>query len=221
MRLQLYTQGSGSKGINISMKHYLMIKTHNKTGLKYLCKTSTSDPAHPYKYKGSGKYWKRHLQTHGKDITTEVIGEYTDKQEFIRNAIYFSERYNVVESDDWANLIPERGDGGPTMLGRSITPEQNKRKSEALKRFYENASDEYKTRRSKINRECHEKYRYFTPKGIFTNAFKAAEVNDCSNVTIINRCIKDTKKPIQSRKYWKYGWKGKTWEELGWSYEEL
>lgn len=70
-------------------------------------------------------------------------------------------------------------------------------------------------KRSQINSKCHEKYRYFTPRGIFTNAYKAAEANNCSNVTIINRCVKDTKKPIQSKRYWKYGWKGKTWSELG------
>ena len=36
----------------------LMIKTHNITGLKYLCKTVNSEP---HKYMGSGKYWKKHF----------------------------------------------------------------------------------------------------------------------------------------------------------------
>ncbi len=202
------------------MIHYLMIKTHNKTGLKYLCKTSTTNPKHPYQYKGSGKYWKRHLATHGTDITTEIVGMFTDKDEFIAQAILLSEKYDVVNSDKWANLIPERGDGGPTMLGRSLTPEQNEKKSKSLKEFWLNVSDEYRSQRSSINSKCHEKYLYYTPNGIFKTSHKAAAANDCSNVTIINRCIKDTNKKITSKKYWRFGWKGKTWRELGW-YSDL
>ena len=203
------------------MKHYLMIKTHNQTGLKYLCKTTTDNPKHPFSYKGSGKYWKRHLDKNGSDITTEIIGEHEDKDEFIQQAIQLSEEYDVVKSKEWANLVPERGDGGPTMLGRTMTEEQNDKKSKSLREFHKNASAEYKKERARKNSECHEKYRYFTPAGEFTNAFRAAEANNCSNVTIINRCVNDTKKPIQSRRYWKYGWRGKTWESLGWGYELL
>jgi len=198
-----------------------MIKTHNKTGLKYLCKTSTDNPKYPFTYKGSGSYWKRHLNVHGGDITTEIVGEFTDKEEFIKQAILLSEEQDIVKSEGWANLVPERGDGGPTMLGRSITEEQNKKKIISLKRFYANCSDEYKKKRSAINSKCHEKYRYYTPKGEFTNAFKAAETNECSNVTIMNRCIKYVDKKIESKRYWRFGWRGKTWRELGWSSEPL
>lgn len=35
--------------------HYLMLKTHKVSGIKYLCKTSKQDP---YKYCGSGKIWR-------------------------------------------------------------------------------------------------------------------------------------------------------------------
>ncbi len=75
--------------------------------------------------------------------------------------------------------------------------------------------------RARKNSECHEKYRYFTPAGEFTNAFKAAKANGCSNVTILNRCVKDTKKTILANRYHKNGWVGKTWEELGWSHLDL
>lgn len=88
---------------------YLYIKTHNITGLKYFGKTTAKDP---YKYEGSGIYWNRHLKVHGKDISTEIIGYYTDKEECLRVAIKFSIENNIVESDDWANLKEERLDGG-------------------------------------------------------------------------------------------------------------
>ena len=48
-------------------KYKLMIKTHNVTGKKYLCMTTKADP---YKYNGSGVYWKNHIKKYGKDITT-------------------------------------------------------------------------------------------------------------------------------------------------------
>jgi len=91
---------------------YLMIKTHNKTGLKYLCKCSNRDP---YKYKGSGTYWKRHLKQHGYDITTEVIFSSEDLEQFSKACIEYSIKFNVKDSTEWANLILETGlDGGTT-----------------------------------------------------------------------------------------------------------
>jgi len=88
---------------------YLYIKIHNQTGLKYFGKTVND----PYKYKGSGTYWLRHLEKHGCDITTKIIGYYTNKEECKEAAINFSKSENIVESSDWANLCHENGtDGG-------------------------------------------------------------------------------------------------------------
>ena len=56
----------------------LLVMEHNKTGLKYFCKTSRLQNL--LYYRGSGKYWKRHLKVHGKDITVGVLGIYFDKQ---------------------------------------------------------------------------------------------------------------------------------------------
>jgi hypothetical protein len=91
------------------MTHYLYIKTHNKTGLKYLGKT-TQDP---YTYKGSGKVWRHHLKKHGMDVTTEVVGIYNSNAELAEAGLALSKELNVVESKDWANLKEEAGDGGP------------------------------------------------------------------------------------------------------------
>lgn len=92
------------------MKTYLYLKTHNKTGLKYLGKTVTD----PYTYLGSGKRWRRHLAKHGNDITTEVLLETEDTQELATVGLYYSNLWNVVEDQSFANMRPETGDGGDT-----------------------------------------------------------------------------------------------------------
>jgi len=89
-------------------KHSLYVKTHNVTGLKYLGQTSKSDP---HRYTGSGKYWLRHLKRHGNDWTTEILYESENKQTINKMGIYYSNLWNVVESNNWANLKPESGDG--------------------------------------------------------------------------------------------------------------
>jgi hypothetical protein len=89
---------------------YLYIKTHNITGLKYLGKT-TQDP---FMYKGSGKKWINHIKKHGNDVSTEIIGEYESLEEFVKNSVIISEKYDIVNSNDWANLRIESGDGGDT-----------------------------------------------------------------------------------------------------------
>ena len=198
-----------------------MIKTHLRTRLKYLCKKSTENKESCYSYLGSGKYWRDHLKKHGKNIVTEIIEECTTKEGLTQKGIYWSKKLNVVNSEEYANLIEERGDGGPTMLGKKINAEQKKRQGAAIKRWWKNATKEWKEKKRQINSASHEKYKYITPYGNFTNAYRAAKICNCSNVTIINRCITNTDKKITSKKYWKLGWKNKTWKELGWYSEAL
>lgn len=91
---------------------YLYIKTHKQTGLKYFGKTINRFPE---KYKGSGTRWLNHLKEHGNsyhDLETEIIGYYTDEEECRRAALEFSDKHNIVESNDWANLEPEDGTWG-------------------------------------------------------------------------------------------------------------
>lgn len=92
-----------------------MIKTHNKTGLKYLCYTQKKDHN---SYKGSGKYWKDHIKNHGYDVTTEVIFQTEFYEEFINIAKKYSEEYNVVNDKLWANLRIEDGTGGDTVSSK-------------------------------------------------------------------------------------------------------
>lgn len=89
---------------------YLYIKTHNVTGLKYLGKTIQD----PYTYKGSGKRWLNHIRKHGNDVTTEIVGQFTTIEELKFVSIPLSEKLNIVDSKQWANLRPETGDGGDT-----------------------------------------------------------------------------------------------------------
>lgn len=92
-----------------------MVKTHNETGLKYLCMTRKKDYIN---YSGSGKIWVPHLEKHGYNYSTELLFETKDKEEFRRVALEYSNNFNVVESTCWANLRDEQGDGGDTVSNK-------------------------------------------------------------------------------------------------------
>lgn len=97
---------------------YLYIKTHNVTGLKYFGKTTSKDP---HRYKGSGHIWTPHIKKHGYDVTTEILGYFTDQDICVSVALDFSEKNNIVDSKEWANLMLENGVcGGDVMSGKTI-----------------------------------------------------------------------------------------------------
>jgi hypothetical protein len=106
---------------------WLYVKQHSVTGLKYFGKTTSKDP---HRYNGSGRYWLRHLKVHGKNITTVWCQLFFDKSELIEYAKNFSIKNNIVESKEWANLIPEAGyeDGGG-IKGRIGPPHSEETKS--------------------------------------------------------------------------------------------
>ena len=56
----------------------LYVKTHRVTGLKYFGKTVKPDP---YRYRGSGTYWLRHLRKHGYDVETKIVGTFENEYE--------------------------------------------------------------------------------------------------------------------------------------------
>lgn len=88
---------------------YLYIKTHNVTGLKYFGKTIGKNPN---AYKGSGTRWLNHINYHGYDVTTEILGYYITEEECKQAALDFSKKHNIVESNEWANLELEDGLNG-------------------------------------------------------------------------------------------------------------
>lgn len=103
---------------------YLYLKTHNLTGLKYLGKTIKD----PYEYSGSGIVWTRHLKSHGNDVTTEILFATNNKKLFRKVALEYSEKLNIVESQEFANLTREEGQGGQTWDKKGITPNIDYRK---------------------------------------------------------------------------------------------
>ncbi len=84
---------------------HLYVKTHNVTGLKYFGRTAEN----PETYPGSGAFWRRHLAEYGDNVTTEVVGTYTDGASLRAACESFSTENDVVNSVEWANLIPEFG----------------------------------------------------------------------------------------------------------------
>ncbi len=108
---------------------YLYIK-ELPTRLKYLGVTTRD----PYKYLGSGKYWRRHIKFYNygyKDIKTTILLE-TEDLDIIRFfGLYYSKLYNIVESNEWANLMPESGE--LSVLGMKHSDESKLKMSNSLK----------------------------------------------------------------------------------------
>lgn len=125
------------------MTIYLYVKQHTVTGMKYFGKTTRSDP---YKYLGSGVYWKRHINQHGVDhvVTTDVWSFDTVEacQSF---ALEFSRDNNIVESTDWANLVAENGVDGyiPGIPRDQVTRDKISMTQKARVNMY---TDEYRSK---------------------------------------------------------------------------
>lgn len=104
----------------------LYVKTHKVTGLKYLGKTEKD----PYTYSGSGIRWKRELNKYGNDVETEILFQSESFEDIREKGLYYSELWNIVESDDWSNLIEENGSGGDTSAYRDY--EEMSRKTKGI-----------------------------------------------------------------------------------------
>lgn len=116
---------------------YLYIK-ESPLGLKYLGITIRKDP---YKYLGSGTYWTRHLKLHNfksEDIKTDIILKTEDRDIIKFWGLYYSKIWNIVESKEWANLVPENTEG--FLPGRKLSQKEKERISKINKgkKFSEN-----------------------------------------------------------------------------------
>lgn len=107
----------------------LYIKTHRITGLKYFGKTMKENPI---SYAGSGKYWLLHLRKHGHNFKTEIVGRYENVEEATKIALAFSKYNNIVESDEWANLIEENALDGRSK-GFTLSEETREKMSKKKK----------------------------------------------------------------------------------------
>lgn len=110
------------------MKYRLMIKTHLITDMKYLCVT-VRDNYHSYS--GSGSLWKKHIKENGNLYKTQLIFETEDKLDFSKKCLEKSIEYDIVNSENWANLMIEYGGG------EYLTDELGKRIVKANKKFEE------------------------------------------------------------------------------------
>ena len=132
----------------------LMIKKHMLVGIKYLCKTIRENHD---AYSGSGTRWNNILNKYGKDhVRTRVIFTTHSKSEFKRVGLLLSEQWDIVDSNDWANLVPENGDGGGGVIGGKMPPrtEQWKARQRAAKIGKPGA-----TKNKKLSKEHVEKLR--------------------------------------------------------------
>lgn len=103
----------------------LYIKRHALTGMMYFGKTTRDDII---SYKGSGKRWTNHINKHGRQFvqTVWISNIFTDQLELTKFALAFSELFDIVSSNQWANLKEENGlDGSPKGI---VISEETRRK---------------------------------------------------------------------------------------------
>jgi hypothetical protein len=84
----------------------LYVRKHRVTKLKYLGMTAR-DCKH---YLGSGSYWKSHLKKHGRNVATVYLFSTYDQEEFSKKCLEISAKFDIVNSDEWANLCVETGE---------------------------------------------------------------------------------------------------------------
>lgn len=111
---------------------YTIYLKESPLGLKYLGKTQQN----PFNYIGSGVYWKRHLKKHKfkhRDIKTTVLYETTNQNDLKKMGIYYSIFFNIINNDEFANLIHEQGQGGSTLYNEN---HPSKKFSENLKKYW-------------------------------------------------------------------------------------
>lgn len=111
---------------------YLYLKTHKDTGLKYLGMT-TKDP---FKYRGSGIYWDRHIKKHGNNVDTEILSICNTDEEIKELGLHYSKLWDIVDSPQFANLVPESGSDSSGMLNKSHSEESKEKNKTIIIRTY-------------------------------------------------------------------------------------
>ena len=111
----------------------LLVMEHNITGLKYFCKTTLLDRVH--RYKGSGVVWTKHMREHGFNVKVGLLGFYIDKDRCLNAAKNFSIENNIVDSDEWANLVIETGKNGASLIGERNPFYGRKHSSEVIEQM--------------------------------------------------------------------------------------
>lgn len=186
------------------MTIYLYKKTHKTTGLKYLGKTIANDP---YSYPGSGIYWQRHLEMHGNLVETEILRECKDENELKHWGQYYSNLWNIVESNEWANLIEEAGPGG------YWSQESKNKLSQTKKQELSKLTPEQKTERMKKSCCAPESYTAERAKNI-SKALTGRELSTKHKKNVSTGTLAYRKTLTLEQKNSKYSGahSGKTWK---------
>lgn len=208
----------------------LMIKVHSRTGLKYLCKTIKTDIN---KYKGSGNYWKSHIKSHGtKFVSNAWYCWFYDKESLTECALMLSKLYDIVKSNEWANLIPEDGLGGGCIshteetkikISKSnsgkIRSEEHRRKlSKAHKNKILSEEHRRKLSASKIGMKTWNAVKCKTPWGCFDSIKDITQHAECNmSVSMLRKIFKNINQEITkvSRKKFDINDSITTWKEFG------
>ena len=123
---------------------YLYLKKHKKTGKKYLGYTQQD----PFEYVGSGKLWLQHLKKYGREVETEILFTTESMKELSEKGIEFSNKFDVVGSDDFLNLMEESGTGCTLGTKRS---EETRTKMREVHSGHNRMSEDGKRRVSRAN----------------------------------------------------------------------
>lgn len=222
--------------------HVLMVKQVEGFPLKYLCKTSSrylkpDDLSYAFTYKGSGKRWLNHVKAHPGKIVTTILGVYNSREDLRLAGLAFSKENDVVESDEWANLTEEKGDGGFIGIGQlgkhwkmSLKARANVSKAQSARR----KSEPSELRKAKMDNirgtlNYQSKYRITTPWGIFytfsdaTTAAKNFRAQGRDDVisdigSLINR-LQNLDQPFNTKRIACKRWRNMTPRELGFNLE--
>lgn len=156
---------------------YLYVKEHAITKLKYFGKTKRD----PYKYKGSGIYWKQHLKKHGSHINTIKIWKFDNILEAKEFAINFSLENSIIDSDEWANLVLEDVTSG--FIGKSHSDSTKAKMSAA-----------------KLNKPLSERHRQNIAKGNSGKTFSEERKKNISNAIKGKSHSEETKQKLRKKK---------------------
>ena len=128
-------------------RHFLLLKEHKITGLKYLC-YHNGTRENCFKYNGSGKYWTAHLKKHGYKISTVILETKDTKEELIEYGLNYSKLWDVVKSKNYANLINEDCNSTSEPLQRiDVREKRNKAFKERIRLY---GQTEKEKKRNKI-----------------------------------------------------------------------
>ena len=190
------------------MNIYLYVKQCQHCGLRYFGKTINADIE---KYLGSGKYWLNHIKSHGTNfVITEKVWYFNNQQDATEFALEFSKQNQIVESSQWANLIPEDGMDGNSKqviteeLRRKFQKANTGSKNPMFGTFWiNNGRENRKVRKESDIPLGWTKGRYFDEEGRkkFVSRSKVGKNNPAYDPTILHWINLDTGEEVLAPKY--------------------